>query len=309
MKISVVTTLYHSENYVYEFYQRCRDAIQEVSDSYEFVFVNDGSPDQSLNKVLAIQAQDNNVKVVDLSRNFGHHAAIMAGIKESCGERVFLLDVDLEEAPENLVAFWHKLNSQSDHDVVYGVQKQRQGSKIDRWLATVFSHFFRWISHVDIDNHVTICRLMTRRFVDSLLLFKETELVFVGLCKLTGYQQIAVEVQKNNKGSTTYTLAKKLALAVNYITSYSSRPLELVFYFGLLISLTSLMVAMVLVVLWSFFNHQVQGWTSIVLSIWFVGGCCMFSMGIMGTYLSKIFSEVKRRPSVIVRRLYSKNKE
>lgn len=309
MKISVVTTLYQSENYIYEFYQRTLAAlgkIGEIGDSHEFIFVNDGSVDQSLAKALAIQAQDSQVKVIDLSRNFGHHPAIMAGLKEATGELVFLLDVDLEEAPENLPDFWQTLKDNADHDVVYGVQKQRQGSRPDRWMADIFGHLFRWLSDVEIDNNVTLCRLMTRRFVDSLLLFKESELVFVGLCKLTGYRQLAVEVEKNHKGSSSYSLAKKLALAVNYITSYSSRPLQLIFYFGLLVSLVSFTLAVVLIVLWSFFDHQVQGWTTIVLSIWFVGGCSMFSMGIIGTYLAKIFSEVKRRPGVIVRQLYSK---
>lgn len=308
MKISVVTTLYRSEPYIYEFYQRTLAALKQVSDHhYQIVFVNDGSPDDSLHKALAIQSNDEHVKVVDLSRNFGHHPAIMAGLRAADGDYVYLLDVDLEEAPENLVKFWSVINDNRDCDVVYGVQQRRQTKWLDRLLADGFYRVFRWLSDVQIDSRITLCRLMSRRFVDSLLLFKESELVFVGLCKLTGYRQLAVTVEKRDKGETTYNLVRKLALAVNYITSYSSKPLQLVFYFGLIVSLASLSVAVVLIMLWFLFDHQVKGWTTIVLSVWFMGGCIMFSMGILGTYLAKIFSEVKRRPSVIVKHIYTKD--
>lgn len=309
MKISVVTTLYRSENFIYEFYQRALSTVKKLTSDYEFIFVNDGSPDDSLSKALAIRENDENVTIVDLSRNFGHHPAIMAGLRAATGDYVFLLDVDLEEAPENLSHFWLQMQQNPDHDVVYGVQTLRKGKLIDRSMALLFNQLFNFLSNIEIDKNITLCRLMTRRFVDSLTQYKETELVFVGLCKLAGYRQLAVHIDKANKGTTTYNFSRKLSLAINYITSYSTRPLQLVFYFGLLISLTSLIIGISLVILWSVLDNQLKGWTTIVLSIWFVGGCIMFSMGILGAYLAKIFSEVKRRPTVIVKHTYNKDQQ
>lgn len=303
MQLSIVTTLYQSAPYIPEFYRRITKAAQEITDSYEIILVNDGSPDESLAVALEIQRIDQHVKIVDLSRNFGQHKAIMTGLSYTTGEKVFLIDSDLEETPEWLNAFWHQAHEEQC-DVVYGVQQRRKGGWFERISGTVFYILIAKLVKENVPRNVVICRLMSRRYVNALLLFREQEVWLAAILHITGFNQQPRIVTKLSHSPTTYNLKHKLAMAVNSITSFSNKPLLYIFYAGLLISIAAGGITGVVLIRWLFFSTPLAGWTSLICSIWLLGGMMITFIGIIGIYLSKIFSETKDRPYTIVREVY-----
>lgn len=303
MKISVVATLYHSAAYIAEFHRRMTEAVTKITDDYEIILVNDGSPDNSLAVALTLVEKDRHVKVVDLSRNFGHHKAMMTGLSYATGERVFLIDTDLEEEPEWLPTFSDHMN-ESRCDVVYGVQKRRRGNWFERLAGAIFYKLFRILSGENFPESNVTSRLMTKRYVDALLRFGEREVYLAAIWHITGFDQRPLTVTKHSFSPTTYTLRKKIAMVVNSITSFSNAPLVLIFYLGVVILLFAVLFTAYTVVLWMFLSKPLTGWTSVICSIWLLGGLMLCFMGTIGIYLSKIFSEVKQRPYSIVRNVY-----
>ncbi len=305
MKLSIVTTLYQSAAYVLEFHQRISAAAKKITTDYEIIFVNDGSKDNSFEIAKTIHVSDIHVNVIDLSRNFGHHIAIMTGLAHASGDYVFLIDCDLEEEPELLTIFWKEMIARQGADVVYGVQQKRQGNFIEKFAGKYFYKIINYLSDIKIDENVMVVRLMTRLYVKNLLKYTERELVFVGIAALTGFKQISVLVVKKDNGSTTYNFEKKLNLAINFITSLSSKPLVFIFNLGLLITLISLIGTSFLLLRRIFFGLMAPGWASIMLSIWLLGGVIIFCLGIIGMYISKIFIEVKQRPYSLIKEIHA----
>ncbi len=303
MRLSVVATLYRSVPYIEEFYRRMTRAAEAVTLDYELIFVNDGSPDQSLAMAVELHRRDKRVCVLDLSRNFGHHKAMMTGLAHARGELVFLIDSDLEEDPELLSGFLARLES-SSVDVVYGVQEARRGGIFERLTGQLFFWLFNLLSRDRLPVNLVTVRLMTRRYVQSLVEHKEQETIIAGLWAITGYDQVAVPILKGSHSQSTYDVRRKLVLFVNSVTSFSDRPLIFVFYLGAAILAASLTAAGYLVVRRLFFGTLLGGWPSVIVSIWVLGGLTLFCLGIIGIYLSKVFVETKGRPYTIVRHLY-----
>lgn len=304
--ISIVTTLYSSAPYINAFYTRTSTTAQKLCGTdYELIFVNDGSPDNSLELVLQIAQQDAHVVVVDLSKNFGHHNAMLTGIARACGECIFLIDVDLEESPEWLLDFDIEMKS-GQYDVVYGVQDKRKGGRFEQFSGGLFYKTFRLLSGVDLPDNIMTARLMSRRYVHALLSHSEKDIFLGGLMHITGFAQKPLTLTKVSKGSSSYTLKKKLSLLVKAVTSFSSMPLVYVFYIGLLVFLVSIFLGMFVLCKYLLGGVSVSGWVSVMLSIWFLGGLVLMAIGIVGIYISKIFIEVKSRPVSIIRSVYRK---
>ena len=307
MKLSIVTSLYHSEPYVDEFHRRACAAAEAIAPDFEMVLVNDGSPDRALDKALALQSRDARVVVVDLSRNFGHHKAMMTGLAHAEGERVFLIDADLEEQPEWLAEFAARMD-RAGGDVVYGVQSERRGGWFDRWSGRLFYRLLRLLTRLDIEDDYTTARLMSRRYVKALLMHDEREIDIGGLWLITGFEQHAHPVTKLARSESTYTLRRKLSLAVNSITSFSNAPLVGIFYLGVFILAVSAAASAFVLVRW-LNDDLLSGWTSLILSVWLLGGLIISVIGVIGIYLAKVFSESKRRPYTIVREIYGRGSE
>lgn len=306
MKLSIVATLYQSASYINEFHARVSAVAKLlVLDDYEIILVNDGSPDSSLDIAINLFGYDSHVVVVDLSRNFGHHKAMMTGLAHVKGELVFLIDSDLEEEPEWLVSFAQQMKK--DHcDVVYGVQERRKGNWFERWSGQWFYRFFKALTGLALPENVVTARLMSRRYVDALLCHQEREVFMAGLWHITGFDQRPLVINKHSTSETTYTFRRKMSLLVNSVTSFSNAPLVSIFYIGLAISLFALAYIAYLVTHWLFLAKPVSGWTSVMASIWLLGGMVISFIGVVGIYLSKIFSETKQRPYTIVRQIYAK---
>ena len=305
MQISIVATLYHSSPHLEEFYRRITLTVTKLTDDYEIVLVNDGSPDDSLERAIKISETDSKVCVVDLSRNFGHHKAMMTGLAHAQGDYIFLIDSDLEEDPEWLMSFFEQI-SRDGCDVVYGVQKRRKGGFFERWSGLLFYRIFRLLTGLEMPENMVTARIMTRRYVDALLRFEEREIFLWGLWHIAGFEQRPHVVGKHSSSKSTYTLGRKIALTVNAITSFSNAPLVGIFYIGALISAVAFVFAIYLVFNWMLRSKPLMGWTSTVISIWLIGGMIISFIGVVGIYLSKVFSETKRRPFTIVRQIYGK---
>ncbi|GAA4337555.1 glycosyltransferase family 2 protein [Variovorax defluvii] len=304
MKLSVVATLYCSAPYLDEFHARVTQAARQLAgDDYEIVLVNDGSPDDSLERAIGLTRIDRHVAVVDLSRNFGHHKAMMTGLASSRGELVFLIDSDLEEEPEWMGDFALQMEAQSC-DVVYGVQANRRGGWFEQFSGALFYRAFRLLTGVGQPDNIVTARLMSRRYVDALLLHEERELNIGGLWVVTGFKQVQRIVKKHATSPTTYSLSRKISHLVNAVTSFSSLPLVFTFYSGLVISLSALVYIVYLSIRYAFIAAPPSGYTSIIASVWLFSGLIIFFLGIQGIYISKVFSEVKRRPYTIVRQIY-----
>lgn len=307
MKLSIVATLYRSSPYIPEFCRRASEAARAlVGEDYEIVLVNDGSPDTSLELAVELSESDDHVVVVDLSRNFGHHKAMMAGLEYAEGDLIFLIDSDLEEEPEWVNTFSQIMGAEGV-DVVFGVQQSRKGGVVERWSGELYYSLFNWLCDIDHPRNITTARLMTRRYVNALLKFRERELVISCLWVIAGFKQYPCSVKKHGASETTYNLAKKLAHATNAITSFSEVPLRLIFYMGAIIFACSLAYTVTLAFNRVFLSHTVDGWTSVMVSIWLLGGMVISFVGVIGIYLSKIFSETKQRPYTIVREIYGRS--
>jgi putative glycosyltransferase len=298
--------LYNSVEFLPELYRRLCKTLEKISDDYEIIFVNDGSPDASLSVALEIIKKGNShLKLIDLSRNCGQHKALITGLKYATGDFIFMMDSDLEEEPEWIELFWIEYQKYGEEvDVIYGVQSTRRGKLYDRFSGRIFYKVFNLLSSVKVQNNPTPFRMMTKRYVDALIQFKEQEVFFLGVSLLAGFEQRSILVEKHNSSSTTYNVIKKIDQFINAITSFSKRPLMFVFYLGAIISLLSFIFLLVILAQYFFLGVSVEGWTSLIVSIWLVGGIMIFCTGIIGIYLSKIFIEVKNRPYSIIKKIY-----
>lgn len=304
--ISIVTTLYNSAQYIEEFYSRTVEAASAYGDDFEIVMVNDGSTDSSLELAKTLHIKDSRVKIIDLSRNFGHHKAIMTGLAHSSGEQVFLLDSDLEQRPEWLHKFIQEAE-ETDADAIVAVRNSAHGNTMKRIGGNLFSWLFNQLSSISIPSNVTIARLMTKRYVTALLNHKEHELFFAGLCELTGFYQRTICVDISFKGSSDYNLSRSTQQAINAITSFSNKPLYIIFGLGCVIfAISGVYIG------WIIFQKLVfglqTGFASLIASIWTVGGITMMCTGIIGIYLAKVYAEIKARPTII-RRIYENKDE
>lgn len=309
MKLSIVTTLYQSAEYVEEFYNRATDIAKKVAeDNYEIIMVNDGSPDDSLDLAVQISAKDNHLSVVDLSRNFGHHKAMMTALSFADGDLIYLLDSDLEEDPKWLELFQKQLTSHNC-DVVYGVQKARKGGVFERYSGKLFYSLLRRITGLTLPSNIVTARLMTRRYVDALLAHREREVFMAGLWHITGYNQLHCLIDKKSSSATTYNIRRKLSVLVNSVTSFSNKPLISIFYIGIFIASLASAYIIYLIANRLFLSVPLSGWTSVMASIWLLGGIIITFIGIIGIYLSKVFSETKQRPYTIIRQVYGKAKD
>ena len=307
MKISVVTTIFHSTDFINEFYNKMSNIAKNVSnDDYELIFVNDGSIEKDLEIISNLSNSDKNLTIIDLSRNFGHYQALMTGLKESTGDYIFFIDSDLEEDPEWLKLFFNEINNHNNIDIVIGQQSRRKGSFLERITGYIYYFFIvKFIEKSIIQNHTTAC-LMTRRYANSLLEFKENDLTLTVLFFLNGFKQKILQVTKKTHSPTTYSFYKKMGVLLKNITSLSGKPLVFIFVTGLTISAISFFIFTYIIFQKIYFGVAISGWASLLASIWLLGGIIILFLGIIGIYIHRVFIETKKRPNAIIRNVIKK---
>jgi len=305
--LSIVTTLYKSERFLDVFVAQCVEALAEINcDNYEIIFVNDGSPDNSLAKVLELKKTNDKIVAVDLSRNFGHHYAIMAGLSYSSGDYVFLIDCDLEVPPTKIPVFYQKINEENDCDAVFGVQETRKGSFIERTVGGLFYNFFNSLSDTRIPENLLTERIMSRRYVDELIKMGDKNIFMAGMMQWVGFKQIPIIIKKGlREGKSTYTLGKRISLSMQAITSFSSYPLIMLFKFGFFISTLSVITGAYFLIRKLIYPEIVlSGFTFLIVVLLFSVGIIISSLGILGIYIDKLFNQTKNRQTFIVKDIY-----
>jgi putative glycosyltransferase len=307
MKLSVVTTLYRSKGFLEVFLKEIIGAIKIIDiDDFELIFVNDGSPDDSVKYLLERKKDISQIKVIDLSRNFGHHYAIQAGLNYASGEYVFLIDNDLETPPSVLVDFYNEIKKDTTLDVVYGFQETRKGNFIEKKAGSVFWVLINKLSDTKIPHNILTERLMTKQYVNELLRLQDVNLFLGGMMHWIGFNQKGLAIKKGlREGASTYSLKKRAELMLQAITSFSGKPLEWLFYSGLIISFFSIIFICFLITKKMIYQNTVEiGWTSIIAINVLILGIISTFLGIIGIYISKIFKQVQSRPNVIIKKIY-----
>ena len=303
--ISIVSTMYRSRPFLEQFLAECLQALRDIEcDHFEILLVNDGSPDDSLNYVLERKKEISQLVVVDLSRNFGHHHAIQAGLKFARGNLIFLIDCDLEVSPLVLATFYRKFH-ESDCDVIFGYQEARKGNLFEQFSGALFWKGFNFLSDVKIPENILTERIMTRRYVEALLQMGDHNLFLGGMMSWAGFRQVGMPViKKRRNGRSTYTFVRRVGLMVNAVSSFSAQPLIWLFNIGMAITLLSFSFAFYLIFRKLVFDDALLGFTSVMTIMMLSLGILTTAMGVVGIYLGKVFNQVQNRPNYIVRDIY-----
>jgi len=298
--ISVVAPVHNEAENLAELHRRIRAAAAEL-DTCEIVLVDDGSTDGSWPTMLALAAADPHVRLLRLSRNFGHQAALTAGLDAARGDAVVLMDADLQDPPEvipALVAKWRE-----GYDVVYGLRTEREGeTRYKRWTAAAFYRLLRGMTRVDIPADAGDFRLLSRRAVDALARMPERARFLRGMTSWVGFRQAGVPYRRDARyaGETKYPTRRMVRFAVDAITSFSTTPIRVVTGIGLVVVAFCVGVLAWAIYVKFFTDTAVAGWTSVLIVVLLLGGMQLVGLGVIGQYVARIFEEAKQRPLYIV---------
>jgi len=300
--ISVIIPVFNEEKNIPVLYERLVNAVTSISNNYEFIFVNDGSKDQSLAVIKSLAANNSQIKYIDFSKNFGHQPAVFAGLEYATGNSIVIIDADLQDPPELINDLYAKI--QQGYDVVYAQRAHRVGESWHKLLtAKLFYRFINNLSEVPIPLDTGDFRIITKKIRNILIAMPEHNKFLRGQIAWTGFNQTCVKYKREERyeGKTNYSYAKMVSFAFDGITSFSNMPLRLATYMGFLVSFISFMV--ILYTLYQKYanNNTVQGWSSLMVSILFIGGVQLICLGIIGEYLGRIMDNVKNRPLYIIR--------
>jgi dolichol-phosphate mannosyltransferase len=304
--ISVVVPIYNETEVIEAFYDRITTVLESLNSfSYEIIFIDDGSHDNSYKKLIGLANSDSNIRLIKFSRNFGHQIAITAGLDIAGGDAVVVIDADLQDPPEIIITFIEKW--EEGYDVVYGIRKKREAEgKMKLLTAGFFYRLLKRITAIDIPVDVGDFRLMSRRAVDNLQKLREQDRFVRGLVSWIGFRQIGVYYTREQRfaGKTKYPFRKMLRFALDGITSFSTIPLKAATILGYFTSLLAFLYACS-VFIQKALGITVQGWATIMVGMLFIGGVQLICIGIIGEYIARIFNETKQRPLYIVEETYT----
>ncbi|MEM9678793.1 MAG: glycosyltransferase family 2 protein [Bacteroidota bacterium] len=299
--ISVIIPVYNEEDNLIELYNRLGDAIRTITEDYELIFVNDGSKDSSLDVIVSLSEKDEKVFYIDFSRNFGHQVALAAGIDFCSGQAMIIIDSDLQDPPELIPELYSKYKE--GYSVVYAQRKKRKGESVFKKLsAKLFYRLMKRIVAFDIPLDVGDYRIFDRKVALALQQMPEQSKFLRGQMAWLGYKQTMVPYDRESRkhGESGYSYGKMFVLALDAITGFSDKPLILVRKLGFLISFLSFVVILLAIFSHFVLKQTITGWTSLIISVMFIGGIQLFSIGIIGEYISRINKNVKDRPLYIV---------
>lgn len=301
-KITIVAPVYSEEGVIELFYSSLKDVLSKLNYHHEVIFINDGSKDKSLEILKKIANEDSNVKIISFSRNFGHQVAISAGIEESSGDAIIVMDSDMQDPPEVISQMLIKW--EDGYEVVYAKRIKRYGeSFFKKNTAAFFYRFLNRLSDIKIPLDTGDFRLIDRKIKIQLSKFREKSRFIRGIISWIGYRQTYVEFDRQERftGETKYPLWKMIKFALDGITSFSITPLKIALGIGLFSMIIALTVSCYVFYRYIFFRELIlSGWASILLAVVFFGGIQLLTIGIIGEYIGRIFEETKDRPLYII---------
>lgn len=302
-KISVVIPMYCEQEVVKECYDRLSKTLQNIEGyEYEIIFIDDGSEDKTLSILEEIEAKDKHIKIISFSRNFGHQAAVTAGIKYVTGDVIAIIDADMQDPPElipEMLKLWEEGN-----EVIYGKRKKREGEKIFKLLtAKMFYNTLNALSDVEIPKDTGDFRLVDRKVIDVINSMPEQNKFLRGLFTWVGFKQIPYEYERKKRlaGKTKYPLRKMLKLALDGMIGFSKKPLKIVGGLGIFSIIVSIIILIYSIISFAFeLNHLTPEWTSIMVTVTLFSGVQLLSIWIMSEYIGRIYDESKKRPEYII---------
>lgn len=300
MDLSVVIPIYNEQENIQLLYTRVKGVLDRMLVSYELVFVNDGSKDFSLSLIEGLAAKDSNVKFIDFSRNFGHQIAVTAGLDHAIGDRVVIIDADLQDPPELIPEMYLRMDD--NFQVVYARRRSRKGeSFLKKFTAKMFYRTLSSITAIDIPLDTGDFRIVDRKVVDVLKNMPEQQKFLRGQISWIGFNQTYIEYDREERhgGQTGYTYKKMFRFALDGITSFSNLPLKVASLMGFIVSGIAFIIMLYALYIRFFHNDYVQGWTSMILSVMFIGGIQLICVGIIGEYISRISTNIRQRPLYI----------
>ncbi len=298
--LSIVSPVYKGEKILEELVLRIHNSVSKITDSYEIILVDDFSPDKSWQKIVEISKKNKNVFGFKLSRNFGQHYAITAGLNQVTGDYVVVLDCDLQDQPEEIEKLFNE--SQKGFDIVLARRYERKDSIYKKTISKLFYKTLSYLTGTKQDATVANFGIYSKQVINEVVKLEEKIKYFPTMVKWVGFSTSFVNVEhaSRSEGKSNYNLKKLLNLALDIVLAYSDKPLRLIIKFGLSIALISF--AMVVYVLYEKVTGKVSvsGYASLIISIWFLSGCLLTTLGVVGLYIGKIFEGVKNRPSYII---------
>jgi len=299
-KISVISPVYCCSRCLEALHERVVASLSGITDNFEIILVCDASPDDSWQRIRELATADERVKGILLSRNFGQHYAIAAGLDHASGEWVVVMDCDLQDRPEEIPHLYAK--AQEGYEIVFGARAERQDGFLKRLGSLVFYGVLNYLSDGNHDARTANFGIFHRDIIDVLRRMREPNRAFPIQVKWTGFRQCSIDVQHDSRadGKSSYSLRKLIKLAVDITLSYSDKPLRLSAYLGFLFASGAVLYACILLVRYWLGEVFVLGYTSLILSIWLLGGIILFCLGVLGLYLGRVYESAKGRPIYIV---------
>ena len=298
--LSIVSPVYKAERIVPELVRRIVESVRTVTEDYEIVLVCDGSPDNSWLAIKDECSKNEKVKGINLSRNFGQHYAITAGMRYAKGEWIVLMDCDLQDPPEEIPRLYSK--ALEGYDIVQSRRVHRKDGFFKRLSSIAFHLVFDWFSGMKTDNTISNLGVYSRKVIDAFNEMQETSRSFGTLLSYVGFRRCTIDVEHSERfeGKSSYSFDKLMKLMFDITISNSNKPLRIITGIGFLFSLLSFLLALYNVLAYFLGINNLQGFTTTVFSIWFMGGVLMMVLGVLGLYIGKIFNQVKQRPLFIV---------
>lgn len=311
MKLSLVVPCYNEQDNVKAFYDACRQAFAGKIDAYEIVFVNDGSKDDTWKELKALWKQNSNIKIMNLSRNFGKEAAMYAGLQKAEGQYVTVIDADLQQRPEVVVDMVAFLEANEDYDCVAAYQQERKEGAVLSFFKKIFYKLINSMCEINFRSGASDFRTFRREMVESVLELKEYFRFSKGIFSWVGYNTyfMPYDVQERNAGNTSWSFGKLMKYAVEGIVAFTTAPLNLATWLGGISALLACVYMLVVIIQKLCFGIAIPGYPTLVVLILFIGGIQMLLLGIIGQYISKIYIEGKRRPIYIAKEYRERNEK
>ncbi|MCG3717813.1 glycosyltransferase family 2 protein [Aliarcobacter butzleri] len=300
MKMSIVIPVYGCCKSLVNLYERLTKSISLITDNFEIIMINDSSPDSAWEVIKELAQKDDRVKGIKLSRNFGQHKAISAGLDYANGDWIIVMDCDLQDQPEEIIKLYNKV--QEGYDIVFGKKIERKDRYFKRLGSKLFFKIYDYFTDSKVDSTVGNFSIISKKVLSSLTQMREQTKAYPLFVNWIGFRktEVLIEHSERKEGKSSYDMKKLVNLAIDNIVSQSNKPLKLSIKFGFILSIFSLLYGSWLIFRYFMFSIPVEGWTSVMVSIYFIGGLLFANMGILGLYIGKIFDETKNRPIYII---------
>lgn len=307
VKISIVSPVYKAEELIEQLVERISSTVEKITSDYEIILVDDRSPDNSWEKICKTGAENSKVTGIQLSRNFGQHYAITAGLDYANGDWVVVMDCDLQDVPEEIINLFEE--TKKGYEIVLARRTDRKDKFSQKFFSFFFYKFLNYLTGIKHDQKVANFGIYHKKVIKSIIAMRENVRYFPIMVRWVGFNVGYTDVKHAlREGETSYVLKKRINIALDVILSYSDKPLRLFVKLGMFISFTSIIVSCYYFIQWLLGKTIIMGYTSLIISIWFLSGIILAALGIIGLYVGKTFQDVKKRPIYVINEVINDRK-